>query len=190
MEIQQQSDCDIRISIERACALVVAIWLLRACRLSQAKTRAMDPKPSGKIGLDEIRKLAAGKTVWDRGIGAVAGFGARRQKGDSIAYVVKYRTADGRQRWDTIGRHRPPWTPDLARAEAKRILGKLSPERIRRQKRRSRASPQQLRSFVTSIWKDVEPAASSLGGRPQKDPARSTETEGVLRGTFSPSWAR
>jgi hypothetical protein len=56
----------------------------------------------------------------------VAGFGARRQKGDAVAYVLKYRTADGRQRWHTIGRHGAPWTPDMARAAARRILGEVT----------------------------------------------------------------
>jgi integrase len=56
----------------------------------------------------------------------VTGFGARRQKGQGISYVLKYRTADGRQRWHTIGRHGAPWTPDMARAEARRILGEVT----------------------------------------------------------------
>ncbi|MGA2795724.1 MAG: tyrosine-type recombinase/integrase, partial [Roseiarcus sp.] len=76
---------------------------------------------SGKrIGLKEIRALAPGETVWDA---AVPSFGARRQKGPAVAYVLKFRTAEGRQRWHTIGRHGAPWTPDTAREEAKRLLG-------------------------------------------------------------------
>jgi hypothetical protein len=50
-------------------------------------------------------------------------FCARRQKGAAVAYVLKYRTVGGKQRWHTIGKHGAPWTPDLARAEAKRLLG-------------------------------------------------------------------
>ncbi len=73
-----------------------------------------------------LASLPQNSTVWDAGKGAVSGFGARRQKGASIAYVVKYRTADGRQRWATIGRHGTPWTPDLARAEARRLLGEVT----------------------------------------------------------------
>ena len=43
---------------------------------------------SGKrIGLREVRALTPGGIVWD---GAVAGFGARRQR-DSVAYILKYR---------------------------------------------------------------------------------------------------
>jgi hypothetical protein len=77
------------------------------------------------ITLKTVAAIPSNSTVWDKGKGAVSGFGARRQKGDAVAYVVKYRTADGRQRWATIGRHRSPWTPDLARAEALRLLAEV-----------------------------------------------------------------
>ncbi len=79
---------------------------------------------SGKrIGLKEVRALAAGETIWDS---AVPSFGVRRQKGPAVAYVLKFRTAEGRQRWHTIGRHGSPWTPDTARDEAKRLLGDVA----------------------------------------------------------------
>src|SRR5262245_53337952 len=76
-----------------------------------------------RIGLREIRELAPAETVWDA---AVPGFGARRQKGKAVAYVLKFRTAEGRQRWHTIGRHGAPWTPDKAREEAQRLLGDVA----------------------------------------------------------------
>ncbi len=40
--------------------------------------------------------------IWDA---KVAGFGARRQKGPGASYFLFYRTEEGRQRWQTIGRH-------------------------------------------------------------------------------------
>ncbi len=79
--------------------------------------------PGKRIGLREIRSLTPGEVVWDA---AVPGFGARRQRGAAVAYVLKYRTVEGRQRWHTIGRHGAPWTPDLAREEAQRLLGDLA----------------------------------------------------------------
>jgi integrase len=75
-----------------------------------------------RIGLRELRALQAGQIVWDA---AVAGFGARRQKSAAVAYVLYYRTEEGRQRWHTIGRHGAPWTPDTAREEARRLLGEV-----------------------------------------------------------------
>jgi integrase len=78
------------------------------------------------LTLKSIAAIQPGSTVWDDGKGAVTGFGARRQKGEAVSYVLKYRTADGRQRWQTIGRHGAPWTPDTARAEARRILSEVA----------------------------------------------------------------
>jgi integrase len=69
-----------------------------------------------------VESLPVGSILWDA---KVRGFGARRQKGDAVAYVLFYRTKDGRQRWQTIGKHGSPWTPDMARAEARRILGEV-----------------------------------------------------------------
>jgi site-specific recombinase XerD len=78
---------------------------------------------SGKrIGLKVVRALGPGETVWDS---AVPSFGARREKGATVAYVLKFRTAEGRQRWHTIGRHGAPWTPDTARDEPRRLLGEV-----------------------------------------------------------------
>ena len=73
-----------------------------------------------RIGLKDIRALKPGEIIWD---GAVGGFHARRQQSKTVSYIVVYRTAEGRQRWQTIGRHGSPWTPETAREEAKRILG-------------------------------------------------------------------
>jgi integrase len=85
-----------------------------------------------RIGLREIRALEPGQAIWDAD---VHGFGARRQQSkvrphgkparNGISYVLFYRTAEGRMRWHTIGRHGSPWTPDMARDEAKRLLGEV-----------------------------------------------------------------
>ena len=91
-----------------------------------------------RIGLREIRALAPGKVLWDT---SVTGFGARRQKSKAISYILFYRTNEGRQRWHTIGRHGAPWTPDMAREEARRLLGevarKLDPAAHKRAARRA-----------------------------------------------------
>jgi integrase len=73
-----------------------------------------------RIGIREIGALEPNNTVWDT---EVAGFGARRQRSNSVSYIVFYRTAEGRQRLLTLGRHGAPWTPETARKEAKRVLG-------------------------------------------------------------------
>jgi integrase len=70
----------------------------------------------------EVERLPADSILWDT---KVSGFGARRQKGDAVSYVLFYRTKDGRQRWQTIGKHGSPWTPDEARKKAREILGEV-----------------------------------------------------------------
>src|ERR671927_272851 len=71
-----------------------------------------------KITKTVVDALQPSETIWDT---EVKGFGVRCQRRDRV-YVVKCRSK-GRQRWYTIGKHGSPWTPDLARREAKRILG-------------------------------------------------------------------
>src|SRR5215472_14272753 len=75
-----------------------------------------------RLGLREVRTLKPGQTRWDP---KLSGFGARRQRGDAVSYVLFYRTRENRQRWHTIGKHGSPWTPTTARAEAKRLLGQV-----------------------------------------------------------------
>ena len=60
-----------------------------------------------------VDTLGVGEIVWDDGKGSVSGFGARRQKGAAVTYLIKYRTLDGRQRWHTIGRHGSTWTVEI-----------------------------------------------------------------------------
>jgi integrase len=75
------------------------------------------------IGLRAVRKLKPGQKIWDT---RVLGFHARCQVGSGVSYVLFYRTAEGRTRWHTIGRHGSPWTPDTARDEAQRLLGEVA----------------------------------------------------------------
>jgi len=72
-----------------------------------------------RIGLRDVRGLGPDQTIWDS---EVRGFGARRRQGQAVAYFLFYRTTEGRQRWFTIGKHGSPWTPDMARDEARKLL--------------------------------------------------------------------
>ncbi|MEO8530927.1 MAG: tyrosine-type recombinase/integrase [Deltaproteobacteria bacterium] len=89
-----------------------------------------------RIGIKAVEGLELRSINWDA---TVTGFGARRQTGPGVAYVVTYRTAEGRPRMQTIGRHGAPWTPDTAREEARRILGDVAkgmdPAAAKREKR-------------------------------------------------------
>jgi hypothetical protein len=83
-------------------------------------------------------KPAAGRDVllWDD---ELPGFGVRCRPSGRKVYFLKYRTASGRQRWFTLGRHGPV-TPDAARAKAFRekiaVADGDDPSGTRQQKRR------------------------------------------------------
>ena len=64
--------------------------------------------------------------LWDT---EVKGFGLRARNGGGKSYILHYRIGTGRGatlRKLTIGKHGSPWTPDAARAEAKRLLGEVA----------------------------------------------------------------
>jgi integrase len=69
----------------------------------------------------KVDRLLAGSAAWDSD---VRGFGVRKQRRDAV-YVLKYR-AGGKQRLYTIGLHGSPWTVEMARNEAQRLLGELA----------------------------------------------------------------
>lgn len=64
--------------------------------------------------------------IWDD---EVKGFGLRVAPGGTKSYVLSYRAGRGRnapQRRLTIGKHGSPWTPELARRQARRLLGAIA----------------------------------------------------------------
>ena len=69
-----------------------------------------------RIGLKHINSIGQNSIIWDR---TVTGFGIRRQRSDAVIYFVFYRTKDGRQRWQKIGRHGNGWDCDKAREQAR-----------------------------------------------------------------------
>lgn len=81
--------------------------------------------PKSKLTKRTVEMQAPGPsryTVWDTDI---SGFGLRITPAGERVYVLKYRVA-GQQRWFTIGRHGSPWTPEMARKEALRLLGEVA----------------------------------------------------------------
>lgn len=97
----------------------------------------------GKITKRTVDKVEpdgdAEAVLWDS---ELKGFGIRARSGGSKSYILHYRAGPGRTaplRKITIGKHGSPWTPDTARAEAKRLLGDVAagrdPARDRQQDR-------------------------------------------------------
>ena len=73
-----------------------------------------------------IPKNCAEVVLWDQ---EVRGFGIRARVGGTKTYILHYRARTGRGaalRKLTIGKHGSPWTPDMARTEAKRLLGLIA----------------------------------------------------------------
>lgn len=78
----------------------------------------------GRITKRTVESLPAGSVLWDDHL---PGFGVRRVKRTAV-YCLKYRF-NRRPRWFAIGPHGRPWTPDLARKEALRLLTMIRVER-------------------------------------------------------------
>jgi len=72
-----------------------------------------------KRSVDQLTPGEHDAVLWDT---EIKGFGLRCRRSGARHYFVKMRVG-GRQRWLTIGRHGSPWTPDMARTEALRLLG-------------------------------------------------------------------
>jgi integrase len=84
----------------------------------------------GKITKRSVDDLTSNNmpevVLWDTGI---RGFGIRARTSGAKTYILHYRPGGGRNaplRKLTIGRHGSPWTPETARLEAKRLLGRVA----------------------------------------------------------------
>jgi integrase len=118
-----------------------------------------------RIGLRQVRALKPGETIWD---GSLTGFGARRQKGDAVSYMVFYRTKEGRQRWFTIGKHGTPWTPETAREEARRLLGDVAHKRDPAAEKRAARNAQTVSELCDLYLSDAEAGRLVTRRRTQK----------------------
>lgn len=135
-----------------------------------------------RIGLREIRALLPGQIAWD---GAVHGFGARCQ-GSAVAYILKFRTVEGRQRWHTIGRHGAPWTPDTARAEAVRLLGEIVTGADPAADKRALRAAITVKALCEQYLADAEAGKILVrGGRPKK-PLTLVSDRGRIHGHIIP----
>ncbi|MEO5324283.1 site-specific integrase [Mesorhizobium sp. CC13] len=108
----------------------------------------------------DIDKLEPNSILWDTGRGSVAGFGARRQRVHPV-FFVKY-TDGGRQRWFTIGKYGAPWTVDLARTEALRVLGQVASGNDpagRRDQKKNSPTPETVSDLCDRYMKAAEAGA-------------------------------
>src|SRR6476620_6548741 len=117
-----------------------------------------------KITLNVVKTLAPGSVVWDRD---VKGFGVRRQR-EAVKYVLKSRIR-GKDYGFTLGTHGSPWTPDMARQEAKRMLGEIAAGRnlaeVREQQRSVLTLAEVADRFLEEHGKKVERRTITEYGR-------------------------
>jgi integrase len=76
--------------------------------------------------VDAAKAKSAAAFIWDD---EIKGFGLRIAPGGTKSYVLFYRAGRGRnapQHRITIGKHGSPWTPELARREARKLLGAIA----------------------------------------------------------------
>jgi len=119
--------------------------------------------------------------AWDT---ELKGFGVKTSAGGHKAYVVEYRVGSrgrtSRKRRYTIGQHGSPWTPDLARSEAKRLLGLAA------------AGQDPLAARLEQRQKQAETLADLFNlyleryARPNLKPRTLEETERALRRDLLP----
>lgn len=140
-----------------------------------------------RIGLQAVRNLGRGETLWDI---AVPGFGARRQKGPAVAYVLFYRTSDGRQRWHTIGRHGAPWTPDTARDEARRLLGEVVRGADPTSEKQARRKAATVAELCDNYWIDAEKGNLLTRRRAPKKASTLLSDKGRIEGHIRPLLGR
>lgn len=125
-----------------------------------------------RIGLRDVRALEPGAIIYDSD---VLGFAAQRQR-DSVSYVVRYRTTTGRQRWHTVGRHGSPWTPDMARDEARRILGDVAKGLDPAGDKQERRKAATVAELCDDYWKAVETGRHlTRTGKPKKPSTMATD---------------
>jgi integrase len=134
---------------------------------------------SRRIGLRQVRALQPGQTLWDS---SLPGFGARRQQGETIAYVLKYRTTQGRQRWFTIGQHGAPWTPESARQQARQLLGDVARKGDPAAEKRAMRKAQTVSELCDLYLADAEAGRLMTRRRtPKKASTLATDRGRILR---------
>lgn len=111
----------------------------------------------GKITKRAVDNLAPGDAeetvLWDT---EVKSFGIRARISGAKSYILHYRAGTGRGaklRKLTIGKHGSPWTPETARAEAKRLLAEVlagrDPATVRQEDRKAMTFGELIDLYLT-----------------------------------------
>jgi len=107
-----------------------------------------------KITINTVKDMKPGETIWDS---ELKGFGCRHRQKVRV-FLVKYRDGKGRtarQYLYTIGQCGSPWTPDTARAEAKKVLGRVAnkenPAADRQQEKKAKNISEAFKKYLEDV---------------------------------------
>lgn len=105
-----------------------------------------------------VDRLQVGETIRDT---ELKGFGVRRQS-DVPSYFLQKRK-DGRLRWMNIGPHGSPWTPDMARKEAYRLMAVMAaggdPATTKRQRLQNPTVADAVKLFMADHGTKLKPGS-------------------------------
>ena len=129
-----------------------------------------------KRSVDSMPECTGDTFLWDSDL---PGFGVRRRASGAKSYFLQYRTDHGRLRWVTIGRHGAPWTPDEARNEALRLLGRVKHGQDPAEKREARRKDLTV-SELCDLYME-QPVIITRKGTAKKASSRATDRSNIER---------
>lgn len=138
---------------------------------------------AARITLATVRSLSPGTIAWDS---AVPGFYVRRQQSEAVTFGLFYRTEAGRQRFLTIGRFGAPWTPDMARDEARRLLGEVVKGRDPAGEKAARRKAVTVADLCSLYLADAQAGRLLVRGGKAKKPLTLASDRGRIEGHIIP----
>jgi integrase len=110
----------------------------------------------GKITKSAVDRMQPNSVLWDQ---QVVGFGVRRHSTERRHYLLRYRF-QGKQTFKRIGTHGSPFTPEMARQEALRLLGQIvSGVNPTIAERRGVAFGEELDRYLEKKRRELKPSA-------------------------------
>ena len=134
-----------------------------------------------KITKRLVDRLPAGAIAWD---GEMPGFGVRCLASGRRVYVLKYRVGKGRaarQRWYTIGQHGAPYTPETARREATRLLGRIVGHDDPQAQRHDDLNAETVAAFCERYLQDADKGLVTYRGKSKRPSTLATDAGRIER---------
>jgi integrase len=139
----------------------------------------------GKITKSSVDRMPPNSVLWDA---TVVGFGIRRHATERRHYLLRYRF-NGRQTYKRIGTHGSPFTSEMARNEALRLLGLIvSGTNPAVADRRGDTYAQELDRYLEKKRRELKPATFAQTERHlrvQAEPLHSMELAKIERRTIA-----